>query len=521
MKFNSKRLIFLLIIDLSSLIFILVVNLISLRVYFFRKSYMRQDLSSNRFRLVLLTFVLSMYLLILSPNLLRLLIGWDGLGISSYLLVIYYMSNKSYNSGIITAISNRIGDSLLIVRLSLLFFSSSVSSYFLTFNRRRYIFWFILIAATTKRAQIPFRAWLPAAIAAPTPVSALVHSSTLVTAGVYLIFRFIKFSIYFPLNNYLILIGSITIIIARIRALVEVDLKKLIALSTLSQLGVMILALGRKNFNLALFHLFSHAFFKALIFIAAGQIIHTSSSYQDLRIIRNLIKQLPLTSSVFLLCNVRLSGLPFFSRFYSKELILESMIISNSSPALYFLIFRGVILTIIYRFRIIFCRLIIKNISPILRNVYDKDLSINVRIVILLVPALMGGKLLSNILIEFSLLSVSRIRVKLFLIMTIFIVISWFIGGGIFNFRLLPKKWILFNMWSLPIISYRLPLLLLNLHGEKIYMNLDFSYLYLVKINIITGAYLYSTKFGLNFSGTKFFNTIITLVLWAMLRYFL
>ena len=165
----------------------------------------------------------------MSPNLIRILIGWDGLGIRSYLLVIYYRSSKSYNSGIVTMLSNRVGDALIIVRLCYCIALPSLNLPHLNFifNEHYFIILFILIIASiTKRAQIPFRAWLPAAIAAPTPVSSLVHSSTLVTAGVYLIFRLEGLLIFINLRNILLIIGSLTMLIARLRAFFEIDIKK-------------------------------------------------------------------------------------------------------------------------------------------------------------------------------------------------------------------------------------------------------------------------------------------------------
>lgn len=179
----------------------------------------------------------------------------------------------------------------------------------------------------TKSAQMPFSSWLPAAIAAPTPVSALVHSSTLVTAGVFLLIRFYNFLTEIKYFNFiLIIISCSTILIAGLSALTECDLKKIIALSTLSQLGVIIASLGLGCVNLAFFHLITHALFKALLFICAGSIIHFHIHGQDLRTIGNLTRQLPFTISALLIANISLCGLPFISGFYSKDMILETAI---------------------------------------------------------------------------------------------------------------------------------------------------------------------------------------------------
>merc|ERR1712156_1045907 len=187
-------------------------------------------------------------LLILSPNILRILIGCDGLGVRSYLLVIYYNSPKSYNSGIITFMSNRIGDALIIGSLAFFIMYPSLNlttmRNFLSLNPL--IFLAIIIASFTKRAQLPFRAWLPAAIAAPTPVSSLVHSSTLVTAGVYLLFRNLRDLLFNRVQNLIMFLGIRTILIASVAATNEKDIKKIVALSTLSQLGLIITRLGCK-----------------------------------------------------------------------------------------------------------------------------------------------------------------------------------------------------------------------------------------------------------------------------------
>eukprot|EP00088_Acartia_fossae_P006517 TRINITY_DN12_c1_g1_i1.p1 TRINITY_DN12_c1_g1~~TRINITY_DN12_c1_g1_i1.p1 ORF type:complete len:221 (+),score=-75.03 TRINITY_DN12_c1_g1_i1:1320-1982(+) len=214
----------------------------------YSSSYIIGDKFSNRFCLLVLLFIFSMALLIFRPRLISLLLGWDGLGVSSYLLVCYYRSEKRYNASMLTAITNRIGDVLILILISISIGTGIVE--FTLIGFRNYLYsWpllLILLIAITKRAQVPFSSWLPAAIAAPTPVSALVHSSTLVTAGVYLLVRF-----NFTLNQsilllVMIIVASMTMLIAGLSATIELDIKKVIALSTLSQLGVIVftLALG-------------------------------------------------------------------------------------------------------------------------------------------------------------------------------------------------------------------------------------------------------------------------------------
>merc|ERR1712203_525449 len=207
-----------------------------------------------------------------------------------------------------------------------------------------------ILSASTKRAQIPFSAWLPAAIAAPTPVSALVHSSTLVTAGVYLIVRLNFVFSNSNSTNTLLFIGIITILLAGAAAIFEIDIKKIIALSTLRQLGVIIMILGAIEPLLSFFHLLSHAYFKAILFMCAGMVIHNIKDYQDIRKIRII----PLTFRVMTVANLSLCGLPFLSGFYSKDMILEVIIISNINLVIFILIIVATFFTVAYSCRMSF-----------------------------------------------------------------------------------------------------------------------------------------------------------------------
>jgi NADH-ubiquinone oxidoreductase chain 5 len=212
----------------------------------------------------------------------------------------------------------------------------------------------VVLAAMTKSAQIPFSSWLPAAIAAPTPVSALVHSSTLVTAGVYLLIRFNVILSDNLIGQCLLLIGGLTIFISGLGANFEFDLKKIIALSTLSQLGLMMRILSVGYYDLAFFHLLTHALFKALLFICAGAIIHNINNSQDIRTIGGLCIHIPLTTTCFNIANLALCGIPFLAGFYSKDLILEVASGSYLNIFRYFLYFFSTGLTVSYSFRLIY-----------------------------------------------------------------------------------------------------------------------------------------------------------------------
>lgn len=212
----------------------------------------------------------------------------------------------------------------------------------------------VLLAAITKRAQIPFSSWLPAAMAAPTPVSALVHSSTLVTAGIYLLIRFNVLLAGTKLGTFLLLFAGLTIFIAGLGANFEFDLKKIIALSTLSQLGLIIRILAIGFAKLAFFHLLTHALFKALLFMCAGAIIHNIRDSQDIRFIGGLVVHIPLTASCFNLSNLALCGTPFLAGFYSKDLILEIASLSYINVFRFFLYFFSTGLTVCYSLRLVY-----------------------------------------------------------------------------------------------------------------------------------------------------------------------
>jgi len=304
--------------------------------------------NSKIFRILVLLFVTRMLLLINFTNLWIFIWGWDFLGVVSYILVINYQNQNSSNAGMITVLSNRVGDRFMIVRLSLLTLTGNWNRVINNHYNFNFLMILIILTSITKRAQIPFCAWLPAAMAAPTPVSALVHSSTLVTAGVYLIVRYNQ-------NNpslLVLIIGIITTILAGINACNGFDFKKLIALSTLRQLGLMFIALGLGNYKLAIYHLVTHGLVKALLFLSAGLVIHQTKRNQDLRLITGIMQLLPLTSTRIILTSLTLSGLPFMTCFFSKEIIINQNFIKRLWIIL--TIYIAASLTINYRLRLIY-----------------------------------------------------------------------------------------------------------------------------------------------------------------------
>nr|YP_002213588.1 NADH dehydrogenase subunit 5 [Rapana venosa]ABV66268.1 NADH dehydrogenase subunit 5 [Rapana venosa]AIM46739.1 NADH dehydrogenase subunit 5 [Rapana venosa]UYK51668.1 NADH dehydrogenase subunit 5 [Rapana venosa] len=401
---SSCMMTLILILDPISLSFSNVVCLISGCVMLFSSSYMSHDPFLKRFTWLVMLFVLSMNLLVFIPSLPALLLGWDGLGIVSFVLVIYYQNMKSLGAGMLTVLANRIGDVMILISIGLLVLQGhwmiiSIWDFYLS----AWVAVTITLAAMTKSAQIPFSSWLPAAMAAPTPVSALVHSSTLVTAGVFLIIRFFPFlSSISGFNTFLLFISVLTLLMAGIGANYENDLKKVIALSTLSQLGVMMMSLGMGMPYLALFHLYTHALFKALLFLCAGMIIHNSSNTQDIRHMGLLFSQAPLTVGCMNVANLALCGAPFLSGFYSKDLILEFSLYSPTNLLMILLIFLATGMTAAYSLRLSFCSLwgSMKN-SPYHAK-QEADPYVNWATTTLTLAAITAGLYFQNIFLTFS-----------------------------------------------------------------------------------------------------------------------
>jgi len=444
------------IFDFISLYFIRLVRLVSGRVIIFRTSYIINEVFFGRFIRLVLRFIASIFLLVFSPNIIRLLLGWDGLGVTSYLLVIFYQRNKSYNAGIITALTNRLGDVGLLVSISIILVYGNWR--FLLITRTTIKFsWLLLVivvvSACTKSAQIPFSAWLPAAIAAPTPVSALVHSSTLVTAGVYLLIRINILLVGTNMSTVLIVIGAFTIFIAGCAAILEIDIKKVIALSTLSQLGIIIIIIGAGAPVLAYFHLLSHAFFKAILFICAGIIIHNIKDYQDIRKIGISKNFIPIVSSVILIANISLCGLPFLRGFYSKDIILELIIIKGINILIIVVVLLGTFLTVAYSCRMRFLVALNINKAESCYQINDNDLYILIGIILLFPSSVLGGIKLSWNIFSFSYMIYLPIWLKSSIIICISVRIMF---SGLYY---LNKKnnnsnlvnWFLSNIWFIPL----------------------------------------------------------------------
>nr|YP_009731511.1 NADH dehydrogenase subunit 5 [Macrocheles muscaedomesticae]QHQ98529.1 NADH dehydrogenase subunit 5 [Macrocheles muscaedomesticae] len=361
--------------DWMSCVFLTVVLYISSMVLLYSDCYMMMEKNKKIFLLLVLLFILSMLLMIICLNLFTILIGWDGLGLVSYCLVAYYQNEASQVASLLTVMTNRIGDvGMLMGIIYMMQYGTWNFLEFKDFKVVNILIVMLLLAALTKSAQLPFSSWLPAAMAAPTPVSALVHSSTLVTAGVYLLLRFFFFFFSGNFSDYLFIVSLMTTLLAGMAASFEMDLKKVIAMSTLSQLGTMFLVVSLGEYILGFFHLISHAVIKAMLFLAAGVVIHASGGYQDMRKLVSIKAVSPAISSFMLIGCLSLSGFPFSSGFYSKDTILEFLYTLHFNYFIIFLVFLTIIFTVIYSFRICYFSIFMGGFSMVYYNkVIEKE----------------------------------------------------------------------------------------------------------------------------------------------------
>nr|DBA43800.1 TPA_asm: ND5 [Bombus supremus] len=352
-NFNSMKMNFILIISFKLFMFTFLVLLVSSMIFMYSVSYMdlNDEFFINRFYYLMLMFLLSMIFLILSPNMLTLLLGWDGLGLISYCLIIYYQKKLSFNSGMLTVILNRLGDSGLLMIISFMIMFGSWNLYFYDLNLFMLLMYFLMVF--TKSAQLMFMIWLPAAMMAPTPVSSLVHSSTLVTAGIYLLISY-EMMIDFKSKVWVLLISSMTMFISGMMANFEMDFKKIIALSTLSQLGFMMSIYSLGMVDLTFLHLFIHAFFKSMMFMCAGSLIHYMLGVQNFRLYMGMFYLYPMKSLMLMFSLLMLCGFPFLVGFYSKDLIVEYYFLNSMSIFSLMNLILGTIFTVSYSFRIMF-----------------------------------------------------------------------------------------------------------------------------------------------------------------------
>nr|YP_010282311.1 NADH dehydrogenase subunit 5 [Xanthabraxas hemionata]UHM24974.1 NADH dehydrogenase subunit 5 [Xanthabraxas hemionata] len=488
MSFNSVSIVMSILIDWMSMLFMMFVFLISSVVIYYSKSYMISEMNLMRFIILVLLFVFSMVLLIISPNIISILLGWDGLGLVSYCLVIYYQNLKSYNAGMLTALSNRIGDVMILMIISwMMNFGSWNFIFYMEFMKNDYCMIYIsimvIMAAMTKSAQIPFSSWLPAAMSAPTPVSALVHSSTLVTAGVYLLIRFNMLLVDTVFIKFFLLFSSLTMFMAGIAANYEFDLKKIIALSTLSQLGLMMSILSMGMPLLAFFHLLTHAMFKALLFLCAGVIIHLMNNFQDIRFMGGISFYIPITCLCMNISNMALCGIPFLAGFYSKDLILEMVSFSNFNFLIFFFYYISTGLTVFYSIRLMMYLMINDYNLLSIYNLYDENYCMIKSMLILLFMSVISGSMLMWMIFYYPFMIYLPFNMKMMVIYLslIGLIMGYFISNmKIYSFN---KYLMTYNlstflclMWFMPNLStYSLNYYVLN-YSQKLNKNIDFGW---------------------------------------------
>jgi NADH-quinone oxidoreductase subunit L len=351
-------------IDPLSVLFMLIITGVGFLIHVYSTGYMKEDEKYDRFFAYLNLFVFFMLLLVMGSNYIVMFVGWEGVGLCSYLLIGFWFKNTEYNNAAKKAfIVNRIGDLGFLLGMILIYVTCNSLNFDSVFshvhnnasNKEVYnlIGILLFIGACGKSAQIPLYTWLPDAMAGPTPVSALIHAATMVTAGVYMIARSSVIFVNAPAASEVVaIVGVLTALFAATIGLFQNDIKKVLAYSTVSQLGYMFLGLGVGAFTGGVFHVMTHAFFKALLFLGAGSVIHAMSGEQDIRKMGGLKKALPITHITFLIATIAISGIPPFSGFFSKDEILGHAYEHNK---LYWMLgVIGSIMTAFYMFRLYF-----------------------------------------------------------------------------------------------------------------------------------------------------------------------
>ena len=389
------------------------VLIVSSLVHVYSIGYMSYDPHNQRFFSYLSLFTFMMIILVTANNFLLMFVGWEGVGICSYLLVSFWYTRIAANQSSMSAfLTNRVGDCFLTIGMFAILWSFGNIDYSTVFSLAPYINENIitiigiclLIGAMAKSSQIGLHVWLPMAMEGPTPVSALIHAATMVTAGVYLLMRtspLIEYS-----STVLIIclwIGAITTVFSSLIGLFQQDIKKVIAYSTMSQLGMMVIAIGLSSYNIALFHLVNHAFYKGLLFLGAGAVIHAVADNQDFRKYGGLRPFLPLTYSVMLIASLSLVAFPFMTGFYSKDFILESGYgqFYFSSIVIYFIATIGAIFTTLYSVKVLYLTFITNPNGPLInyKQAHESDIFMSLPLIILAIFSIFFGYITKDIFI--------------------------------------------------------------------------------------------------------------------------
>ena len=390
-------------IDPLSAIMLLIVTGIGFLIHIYSTGYMHSDAGFAKFFSYLNLFIFFMLLLVLGSNYVVMFIGWEGVGLCSYLLIGFWFSNPTYASAAKKAfVMNRIGDLGFLLGVFLIFTTFGSVEFVKVFPQAAtmvsgdsvlvLITILLFIGATGKSAQLPLFTWLPDAMAGPTPVSALIHAATMVTAGIYMIARSNILFTLSPLTLSIIaVIGLATAILAATIALTQTDIKKVLAYSTVSQLGYMFLGLGVGAYTGAFFHVITHAFFKALLFLGAGSVIHAVSNEQDMRQMGGLKKKLPITFLTMLMGTIAISGIPPFSGFFSKDEILAHVFEHNK--ILWIIALIGAMLTAFYMFRMLFLTFYgtFRGTTEQEHHLHESPFSMTFPLIVLAILSVVGG----------------------------------------------------------------------------------------------------------------------------------
>jgi NADH-quinone oxidoreductase subunit L len=391
-------------LDQLSLLWLLFVTGIGSLIHLYSISYMHEDENMHKFFAYLNLFVFFMITLVTGSNLLVMFIGWEGVGLCSYLLIGFWYKNQEYNDAAKKAfIMNRIGDLGLLIGIFILGSLFSTLDYTtlqtaITEATNTDPYWLgtaalaLFIGACGKSAQIPLYTWLPDAMAGPTPVSALIHAATMVTAGIFMITRLnFLFDLTPEIQNIIAIIGAVTALVAATIGLVQNDIKKVLAYSTVSQLGLMFLALGLGAYEVAVFHVITHAFFKACLFLGSGSVIHALHGEQDMRNMGGLKKVMPVTFITFLIASLAISGIPPFSGFFSKDEIL--LVAFEHNTALWVIASLASVMTAFYMFRLLYLVFFktFRGTEAQKHHLHESPALITIPLIILAVLAAVGG----------------------------------------------------------------------------------------------------------------------------------
>ncbi len=388
-------------IDPLSSLMLLIITGVGFLIHVYSVGYMHDDAGYNRFFSYLNLFVFFMLLLVMGSNYLLMFVGWEGVGLCSYLLIGFWFKNQDYNNAANKAfIMNRIGDLGLIIGVILIFVHFGSINYSAVFPKAASISTSVLtlitillfVGAMGKSAQIPLYTWLPDAMAGPTPVSALIHAATMVTAGVYMVARNnILYSLSPMALELVLVIGLITALFAATIALAQNDIKKVLAYSTVSQLGLMFVALGVGAYASGIFHMATHAFFKALLFLGAGSVIHALQGEQDIRKMGGLRKYISITYITFLIGVLAISGIPPFAGFFSKDEILANAF--AQSPTAWALAVITSLLTAFYMFRLLFLTFFGKTRASdeVIHHIHESPGTMTMPLIVLAILSAVGG----------------------------------------------------------------------------------------------------------------------------------